>query len=229
MRHNRTTIMATVFLLSIVLMPCKPGQGGGKAAETQIASEMVLAKPLQGGGYTWTLATRLGAMLRDSQDKYGKRNLEYTILGVEFSETGPQVWYPGDCKNVAIQLDKDALTDPIRAYYQLAHESIHLLSPTGGRNASVLEEGLATSFAIDYVSITMKNKEYADKCLKSMPENYKSAYDLVTTALKENPDFIKEIRKKHNSISGITADNLQETLPNSSREVCEKLTAKFKY
>lgn len=46
------------------------------------------------GGYTWTLASLLGDMLTEAQNRYGERDLNYTILGIEFSPHGPQIWYP---------------------------------------------------------------------------------------------------------------------------------------
>jgi hypothetical protein len=43
---------------------------------------MLLALPKE-GGITWTLASRLGHMLRTAQEGYGERGRSYTSLGVE--------------------------------------------------------------------------------------------------------------------------------------------------
>lgn len=92
----------------------------------------------------------MGDILQELERKYGPRDLTYTPLGVEFHGDIPHIWYPGNCKHVAIRLSMAALPNPSRALYQLAHECVHLLSPSGGSAAPVLEEGLATIFSEDY-------------------------------------------------------------------------------
>src|SRR5437763_183874 len=98
-------------------------------------------------GFTWTLPSRLGALLNEAERLYGERDRSYTILGVEFGPGDPQIWFPGNRRHIVIQLADNALENTALAVYQLAHETIHLLSPTGTANAPVLEEGLATAFA----------------------------------------------------------------------------------
>ncbi|ALL68582.1 hypothetical protein K788_00001970 [Paraburkholderia caribensis MBA4] len=115
---------------------------------------LFIAQPIE-GGYTWTLASRTGDILREVVDAYGPRDMSYTLLGVEFAADGPQIWYPGGGRRVAIQLSRSAMDSLELAIYQLAHECVHLLAPSGGRVAPVLEEGLATAFAQDYVTRTV--------------------------------------------------------------------------
>jgi len=97
------------------------------------AYELLVADHLPPSGWTFTLATRLGHMLRIAEERYGQRDGSYTILGVEFTEGVPQLWYPDNVDDIAIQLNVTCLHEPHRAYYQLAHECIHLLSPTGDK------------------------------------------------------------------------------------------------
>ena len=122
---------------------------------TPIETDLIIAQPLAtSNGYTWTLASRLGAMLRDAQQRFGERDASYTLLGFEFCGDVPKLWYPGNCRHVVIQLTQSCLTDLILACYQLAHECVHLLSPSGGSHANIFEEGLATQFAHRYVQDT---------------------------------------------------------------------------
>lgn len=102
-------------------------------------------------GFTWTLMSRFGHMLTEITSLYGHRDMTWTPVGVEFGPSGPQLWYPGNCRNVAIQLAMNAVDDNALACYQLAHECVHLLAPTGKAVAPVIEEGLATVFSEDYV------------------------------------------------------------------------------
>jgi hypothetical protein len=97
------------------------------------------------GGYTYTVTTYLGLLLREAEARYGKRDRSYTLLGVEYFGDRPHLWFPGDCKHVSIILPDNARQEPLRAFTLLAHETVHLLAPgTGG--TSVFEEGLAQIF-----------------------------------------------------------------------------------
>jgi Zn-dependent peptidase ImmA (M78 family) len=105
---------------------------------------------LPGGvGYTYTLTTKLGVLLFEAETRFGQRNRDWTLLGIEFSGDVPQVWYPGNRHYISIILSDDARTNPHRALFQLAHEVIHVLAPTGGRCSLMIEEGLATFFSME--------------------------------------------------------------------------------
>src|SRR5208337_1006395 len=121
--------MATVHDNLVVARPCPPGSGCT---------------------YTWTLASRAGEILRLVEERYGPRDCSFTLLGVEFSEPQPQIWFPGDCRHVVIQLTTSAMNDEIQALYQLAHECVHLLDPVVFGLASVFEEGVATLLSAEY-------------------------------------------------------------------------------
>lgn len=139
-------------------------------------------------GYTWTLTTRLGDMIAEVEKRYGQRDQSWTVLGIEFSPKGPQIWYPGNRKHVAIQLAPNALQDTVLACYQLAHESVHLLAPTGRKAAPVIEEGLATVFSEDYVQ-----QKFYRTGLTNM-RSYIEAAALVRELLLIAPDAIPRLR-----------------------------------
>jgi hypothetical protein len=65
-------------------------------------------------GWTYTLITRLGEMLREIEGRYGTRDRDWTLLGIEFGGSRPCLWYPGDCGYVSIKLSENARTDPQR-------------------------------------------------------------------------------------------------------------------
>lgn len=161
------------------------------------------AEPIT-GGFSWTLTTRLGSILREVEQRYGRRDQSWTILGVEFSPAGPQIWYPGNCQQVAIQLGLGALGSTSLACYQIAHECVHLLAPTGGRSAPVIEEGLATVFAEDYVK-----REF---CLThvTQKDTYRHAADLVRHLLAAAPDAIDRLRAVQSSFARFTHETFVE-------------------
>ena len=41
-------------------------------------------------------------MLNLAEAAYGPRDDSYTILGIEFENNAPRIWYPGNCKHIAI-------------------------------------------------------------------------------------------------------------------------------
>lgn len=187
-----------------------------------VHQSLLLAQPRAGGsGFSWTLASRLGHMLRTIEERYGPRDLSWTILGVEFCSDGPQLWFPGNRRNIVIQLDDDCLTDPVRAHFQLAHECIHLLSPHGTEEASVLEEGLAVHFQIEYVK-----QEFHVHKQPSLP-NYIAAHADTATLLALDPDAIRKLRTSEPNLHRVTAEIIREHVPEAPRELADRLAMKF--
>ena len=186
-----------------------------------IERSLIITDPLPTSGYTWTLASRLGQMLGIAQAQFGERDLSYTILGIEFAQDGPQIWYPGNSKHIVIQLGLKSLDEPVRASYQLAHECIHLLSPTGGRNATVLEEGLATYFSQQYIY-----KNFNEDWHSGM-QSYEIASALVRKLLALDAYAIKHLRHEVPVISKISKGLLLKHYPALGEEVAGKLAQPF--
>ncbi len=171
----------------------------------QIEADLFVAYAAEGqGDRNWTLATRLGDMLGVAEMQFGPRDPSYTILGIEFAGTRPMIWYPGDCKHIVIQLTEDCLTDLPRACYQLAHECIHLLSPTGQQHAINLEEGLATLYGEEYAT------QWFNTPRNCGTANYERAKSAAARALSRNPAFIREIRRHKPSFNDFTVRDIVE-------------------
>ena len=183
------------------------------------------------GGYSWTLTTRLGEFLLKAEKEYGTRDKTWTILGIDFSAKGqPQVWYPfsgRDAKFIAIQLTQGAANKKKKALFQLAHESIHLLSPNGpGEKSSVLEEGLATYFSIH--SLESTGVKINAKYIGSKP--YTQAYILVSQLYKLHKDTgarIKALREKGHTLSNISKGELMKSFPKIDEKLASLLTQQF--
>lgn len=197
---------------------------------TEIASQLVVTSPFPSGdGYTWTLASQLGHMLRLAESRFGARDRSYTVLGVEFIDGVPQCWFPGNCCHVVVQLSIPCLQEPDRACFQLAHETIHLLSPTGGRNANVLEEGLAAHFQTWY----MANYYPTDWPRLGIDWNmlecdsYVEAKRLVEQLLDLDPDVIKRLRVEQPTLSRITAAAIANACPQLTPDVVAALADRF--
>ena len=147
-------------------------------------------------GFSWTITSKLGHILRTAEEKYGPRDYTYTILGVEFNQDGhPRIWYPEDCKNVVIQISMDCINNLNRAVFQVAHEAIHCLCPTGRNTANVLEEGLADLFSIEY---TLAN---GNGVWTASDQKYTDASELVKQLLSIDTEIIKKLRLIQPTIS----------------------------
>ena len=191
--------------------------------QIHIKSDLLYAQPLSNrDGYTWTLVSRLGEMLYMAEDLFGPRDRSYTILGVEFVSDSPRIWYPGNCQHIIIQLDLSAATNMFQACYQLAHETIHLLAPTGGKNANNLEEGVACYFAAYY----LKTKLNAPNWRPNLP-SYKRVLKRVAPILDADLDCVRRLRNYQPSFSRMCREDIHAELPNLTSDDVDFLIAKF--
>lgn len=174
-------------------------------------------------GYTWTLPSRLGDALTIAEKFYGPRNKEFTLLGIEFCESGPRIWYPKSKDKIIIQLSFDAMESEKLALYQLAHECIHLLSPSGEKNSLVLEEGLAVYHSWYFVNkcLGVDGKEITSE------KNYLLAGLLVEKLLSLRPWFFRELRKHHHQLWDVSMTEISEFCPELPKEEAQILARKF--
>ena len=182
------------------------------------------------GGYTWTLPSHLGDALKAAEQKYGERDRSWTILGVEFTKSGPpQVWYPGSNdgrRDVIVQLTTNCAGDMIRQLFQLSHESIHLLSPTGSGHATVFEEGLAAYFSIVYIQNRLHFGPNPDQWFQN--SKYLPAYHIISNVYRIHPDADARIRmlrniNKQSLSAGLTPAMLTAVFPLLSNDVANTL------
>jgi hypothetical protein len=155
-------------------------------------------------GWTYTLSQRLSAMLRELEARYGTRDQKWTPLGIEFGGLRPCLWYPGNCGHVSIKLSDSARNNPAQALYQLAHEAVHLLSPTGKRNALVIEEGLATNFSGEII------QRFGINFAEGHAE-YVYSKNITQEFLRLHPDGVRLLRQHKPSFCDFTAEMIRET------------------
>jgi hypothetical protein len=184
-------------------------------------SSIFTSHPFQ-NGYTWTITSKIGHILQEAEKRFGERDKSYSILGVEFNQDGhPRIWYPGDCKNIVIQISLSCINDLNRAVFQVSHELIHCLSPTGIKSANCLEEGLANLFSIEY---TRDNRH---GIWTSSDPKYTAASKLVEELFAIDNDIIKKVRNIIPTISLIDKETLIKANSSIPEELAEKLTVKF--
>lgn len=177
------------------------------------------------GVTVFDLLEELHLMVKMAEELFGPRDESYEILPPEFHALGPQVFYPEESK-ILIKLSFHCSHDPVRTAYQLAHESIHVLSPVNIGWASVLEEGLATCFSYRYVCERFEGQG-EDQYLDSGDPWLNHAHDLVARMLSTNPTGIKEMREEEFVISDFSAELILQHYPELSDEEAELLTKHF--
>lgn len=176
------------------------------------------------GGYSWTIISLLGTILKDAEGLYGERDRSFNILGVELcDQEQPQTWYPGGWngqKDVIIQITKDCENNLKKAIFQVSHEVIHCLCPKPGHHANVLEEGLATLFST-YESNKFGTGYHPGSLL------YISAMEIVEELLSYDETIIKKARMMEPDISLITKEMLLAFHPSIKDDLLEILLKPF--
>jgi hypothetical protein len=225
LRNNKTLV---VFILTLLF---SVNTDAAAKLSTNCNNQRLVAHAVK-QGYTWTFTSKLGQILQDAEQHYGKRDHSWTLLGIEFSsDHQPKVWYPYSKDNekfIIIQLTQKAYCQEKIAIYQIAHEVIHLLSPLGaGQKSNVLEEGLATYFAIKQL----------EKHHYSQPEGfiatryYRHAYDVVQQLYAVYPDTdqkIRRLRQEFTHFSVLTPKQLQQAYPKLAPQLVSRLLSQEK-
>lgn len=88
-------------------------------------------------------------LITSAEELYGPRVPGFVLRSVEITERNiPTTWFPPEAGTVRIMLSHHARTEEREAFYQAAHEALHMLEPvTESEGATTLEEGLAVHFA----------------------------------------------------------------------------------
>jgi hypothetical protein len=114
------------------------------------------------------------------------------------------------------------------ANFQIAHEVVHLLSPTSLINVSTLEEGLATCFSIEHLK-EIGFEQIALINTTHLEINYNKYYSALEMVRQVNDLFLtaKLLRDKffYKKLSDLGRDDLLEFIP--SLEIVERLSKKF--
>ena len=182
-----------------------------------------VTRHMPSGGYYWTLTTLLGRLLYEAEQAYGDRDSSWTLLGIEFAGEHPQVWFPGggSRRHISIMLSEAASLDINLAIFELAHEVIHVLSPSGDRNVPCIEEGLAT----------LNSHDVGGRCqigFQTPPSAYLEAEKDVVSLLAIDPNAVKKLRSRNLSFEGFTPDLIQEVVPGVSSDLAVALCTPFR-
>lgn len=174
-----------------------------------------------------TLTYKFMEMLNWAEELFGKRLENWTYIGIEFRQDGPYInYYPNN--KVSIVLSSGCSnTFPIhpQLYYQLSHETCHLLYPTGKKDANNLNEGISTYFSKIFIEKEYPGNNYAMDNIKK--SKYYEPFLLVEKLLREDKDAVKKIREINSNISSLTFEELNTLNFNLTEVEMKKLVEKF--
>ena len=177
------------------------------------------------------LRRRQRDMLNMAESFFRPRDRSYTILSIEFRDDGPYIWYPTfrdeQDKYITIMLSTSAARRMSQACFQMAHETVHLLAPTGGQNANNLEEGVACYFSLYYMELYYKEKNLNEPKWYYTKNSYNRALKLVTRRLEEDIYCIRRLRERQPSFRDISQEEIHKDFPELAEEDVCFLTSKF--
>jgi hypothetical protein len=190
-------------------------------AKVPLLEPSLMVTSMSNKGERNTLAYRFGEMMTIAQRLFGPRDMSYSFLGFEFIPDHGRVRFVTE-KSLVIQLGFRAMVDPVEAYFELAHECIHLLSPHPYEHITILEEGMASVFSLIYMRDTIKIP-----VLPSEQKAYQEAATLVAMLMEIDPYGIKKMREEEPAIWNINKWLILKHYPMIPEGVAARLARTF--
>ena len=139
-------------------------------------------------------------MANEIESFYGPMVQDWVLRFVVFAEESlPCIYYPdGFSQTVGIRLVPPALSDADYARFQMAHELVHCLAPTGFESknkvcpANVIEESVATRYQMGYLKTHLK---HAQKNIGLDKLEYKIALKLYNEFALIGSNLVKTVRQ----------------------------------
>jgi hypothetical protein len=172
-------------------------------------------------------------LLAEAEELYGSRDRAWIFLGVQVGEFKSNVTWPidKDRKLACICLQKLLPTHwPDYLLFNLAHETIHMLSPPDADKVTYLEEGVAVCFSL--TRKIYKDPSYLGEqqsILEKNPEDkYTTAWKDVELLIWIEPNAIAKLRCLNKSLSCISVTQIMEVAPSCDPAIAQRLTRRFK-
>jgi hypothetical protein len=170
-----------------------------------------------------TPSQRFASLLAEAEKRFGPRSRELQFTLAPRTNPVPETMENGPDGCVVYYFDQVA-SDPERLCFQLAHESIHVLSGGLRRSARNIEEGLAVWFSLNNSQLLDRN--YKARARVSLPALYKKALDLFC-GLNPSDDSIKVLRAEASNLDDVTPDLLVKLFsasPALAENLCERVS-----
>lgn len=174
-------------------------------------------------GWTASWSDIVSYLMALAEEWFGPRDSRWFFTGIEFSDgDNPSTYYPGNRPfHVGIQLTRSGAQNPRQAYFQLAHEVVHLLGPSPTRDkANVLEEGMATLFQ-DHVSTL------AGLGIPVTTPSYVHAMGEVVRLRERSRDAVRAIRVVHPDLRQVSDSEVIRIVPGLPTDLAASLCRRF--
>ena len=154
-----------------------------------------------------TLMQELLRIFQEAEQLFGPRDTSYQLSMPRITECASSRTYVfAPLRMSRIYLSRDSRNKPWLASLELAHEAVHVLSPSGlGSGLTILEEGLAEWFAQRYVS-----RVHGMVFERGANPKADDVMRAVSTLLAKNQSVIKNLRTRQSVISKIDEKLLVE-------------------
>ena len=167
-----------------------------------------------------TLMQELLRIFQEAERLFGPRDDSYELSVPRITECATSRTYIFQpLRMTRIYLSRDSRTKPSIASVELAHEAIHVLSPGGfGLGPTVLEEGLAETFAQRYV-----NRVHGLTFERGADPRADAVMRAVSTLLAKDEFVIKKLRTRQPVLSRIDEKLLVEVAgiePGQAKFLC---------
>jgi hypothetical protein len=164
---------------------------------------------------------RLRHTLKCAEERFGPRVYADELPSITFHDGPPDLAFV-TLTRMVIRLSRQCEHDYLFGCYQLAHETVHLLSPGIGNITTTLEEGVAELFAREYIraSFGLEPPHITDR-------RYEQAFGLVERFLESRSDAIVRLRQDQPVISSIKADLIHRHYPDIPTSLLLPLVAPF--
>lgn len=162
----------------------------------------------------------------DVEKRFGAAVNEWALGGIAFDadEEQPHLFYPYSRPGIVIiKLVGPALKNIDFARFQLAHELVHCINPSGGNLANVLEEGMAACFQQSYATRMLKGR------VRLGDAKYIAARKLFNQFVKKSkvPHPIARLRSVEPYLHKITHETFATAGITLSPELEKSLVMKF--
>ena len=170
------------------------------------------------------IKSRHGEILDEVERRFDPRDSSFRILDIEIGPDIPHTWISESPRGVVIKLGAAAKGNLNEALAQLAHETIHLLNPCRKTDVSVLEEGLATSFQLEYGRRLIPGYSCSGDPRWA---KYEDACSQVEALLQIVPDAILRLRRLGFGLSAVSEADVLALNPRINVEHAKLLVRKF--
>jgi hypothetical protein len=170
------------------------------------------------------IKSRHGSILDEAERRFGPRDSSFKVLDIEICSDSPHLWISQNPRGVVIKLGAAAKGNLNEALAQLAHETIHLLNPCEVADGSVLEEGLATRFQLEYGGRLIPGYSCSDD--PRWPK-YANACALVEELFQGVPDAITRLRSLGCGLSAVSEAQILALNPGVEERLAKLLARKF--